>query len=58
VEFTIARNPERKRISNQKDQKILTFGLTPHFQKVFTMVGMTKYTSLHPDEKSACAAFE
>ena len=38
-------------------QTIRTFGLTPHFQKVFTMVGITKYTTLHPDEKSACAAF-
>ncbi len=38
-------------------QTIKTFGLTPHFQKVFTMVGITKYTSLHPDEQTACAAF-
>jgi anti-anti-sigma factor len=43
--------------ASKKDQKIVTFGLTPHFQKVFTMVGITKYTSLHPDEKAACAAF-
>ena len=38
-------------------QTVQTFGLTPHFQKVFTMVGITKYTKLHPDEKTACAAF-
>jgi anti-sigma B factor antagonist len=38
-------------------QTIKTFGLTPHFQKVFTMVGITRYTSLHPDEAAACAAF-
>ncbi len=43
--------------ASKKGQKIVTFGLTPHFIKVFTMVGMTKYTSLHPDEKTACAAF-
>jgi len=43
--------------ASKKGQKIVTFGLTPHFVKVFTMVGITKYTSLHPDEKSACAAF-
>jgi anti-anti-sigma factor len=43
--------------ASKKEQKIVTFGLTPHFQKVFTMVGITKYTSLHPDEKSACQAF-
>jgi anti-anti-sigma factor len=38
-------------------QTIHSFGLTPHFQKVFTMVGITKYTTLHPDETSASAAF-
>ena len=43
--------------ANKADQTIAAFGLTPHFQKVFTMVGITKYTSLHPDEKTACAAF-
>ncbi len=43
--------------ASKQGQKIQTFGLTPHFQKVFTMVGITKYTSLHPDEKTACAAF-
>ena len=43
--------------ANKSGQVIQTFGLKPHFQKVFTMVGITKYTSLHPDEKTACAAF-
>ncbi len=43
--------------ASKKDQKIVTFGLTPHFIKVFTMVGITRYTSLHPDETTACAAF-
>ena len=43
--------------ASKKEQQIVTFGLSPHFQKVFTMVGITKYTSLHPDETSACAAF-
>jgi anti-sigma B factor antagonist len=38
-------------------QKVYAFGLSAHFQKVFTMVGITKYTTLHPDEKTACAAF-
>lgn len=38
-------------------QSIQTFGLSPHFQKVFTMVGMTKYTKLYSDEPTACAAF-
>jgi anti-anti-sigma factor len=43
--------------ASKKGQVIQTFGLTPHFQKVFNMVGITKYTTLHPDEKTACAAF-
>ena len=43
--------------AGKSGQAIQTFGLTPHFQKVFTMVGITKYTSLHEDEASACAAF-
>jgi anti-anti-sigma factor len=43
--------------ASKHGQAIRTFGLSPHFQKVFTMVGITKYTSLHADEASACAAF-
>jgi anti-sigma B factor antagonist len=43
--------------ASKRGQTIQTFGLTPHFAKVFTMVGITKYTNLHPDEKTACAAF-
>lgn len=39
-------------------QSIQTFGLSPHFQKVFTMVGITNYTKLHSDEAAACAAFD
>jgi len=38
-------------------RSIHAFGLTDHFRKVFTMVGITKYTELHADESSACAAF-
>ncbi len=30
-------------------------GLTPHFTKVFTMVGITKYAHLYPDEASSLA---
>lgn len=37
-------------------QSIQSFGLTPHFQKVFTLVGITKYTALHATEEAACAA--
>lgn len=43
--------------ASKSSQVIQTFGLKPHFQKVFTMVGITKYTTLHADEHDACAAF-
>jgi anti-sigma B factor antagonist len=42
--------------ANKNEQKIAAFGLTPHFQKVFTMVGITKYASLYPDETAARTA--
>jgi anti-anti-sigma regulatory factor len=42
--------------ANKNSQKIAAFGLTPHFQKVFTMVGITKYASLFPDEAAAKAS--
>ena len=37
-------------------QQIAITGLTPHFTKVFTMVGITKYAPLYPDESAALAA--
>jgi anti-sigma B factor antagonist len=43
--------------ASKRGQKIHSFGLSPHFMKVFTMVGITKYTTLHADEASAVAAF-
>jgi anti-sigma B factor antagonist len=33
------------------------FGLRPHFQKMFRLVGITNYTELHPDEASALESF-
>jgi anti-anti-sigma factor len=42
--------------ANKAARKVAVFGLTPHFQKVFTMVGLTKYTSLHPGEAGAVGA--
>ena len=42
--------------ANKSDQTIAICGLTPHFTKVFTMVGITKYASLYPDEAAALAA--
>lgn len=37
-------------------QKVAVFGLTPHFEKVFTMVGITKYAALHRDQAAAMAS--
>jgi anti-sigma B factor antagonist len=42
--------------ANKNGQKIAAFGLTPHFQKVFTMVGITKYAALYQDEATAKAS--
>jgi anti-anti-sigma factor len=36
-------------------QKVLAYGLSPHFMKVFTMVGITKYAGLFPDQAAALA---
>ena len=42
----------------QKDNRtVRSFGLSPHFQKVFMMVGLNQYTHHYPDENSACAAW-
>ncbi|HTB98182.1 MAG TPA: STAS domain-containing protein [Terracidiphilus sp.] len=37
-------------------QKVFAFGLSPHFTKVFTMVGITKYAGLFPGQAEALAA--
>jgi anti-sigma B factor antagonist len=37
-------------------QKVALFGLTPHFQKVFTMVGIGRYADIAADEAAAVAA--
>jgi anti-sigma B factor antagonist len=36
-------------------KQIGIYGLTPHFQKVFTMVGINKYAALHGNETAALA---
>jgi len=36
-------------------QKVLAYGLSAHFMKVFTMVGITKYAGLFPDQAAALA---
>jgi anti-sigma B factor antagonist len=37
-------------------QKVYCFGLSPHFTKVFTMVGITKYAGLFATQTEALAA--
>ncbi len=37
-------------------QKVCAFGLSAHFAKVFTMVGITRYAQLFPGEAEALAA--
>ena len=37
-------------------QKIYAFGLSAHFTKVFTMVGITKYAGLYPSQAEAITA--
>jgi anti-sigma B factor antagonist len=42
--------------ANKSGQTVAICGLTPHFTKVFTMVGITKYATLYSDEAAALAA--
>jgi hypothetical protein len=42
--------------ADKTGQKVAAFGLTPHFQKVFTMVGISKYAGLFKDEPAASAS--
>jgi anti-anti-sigma factor len=37
-------------------RKVSAFGLSPHFAKVFTMVGIPKYATLFPTQAEALAA--
>ena len=43
--------------SKKKDQKIRMTGLTAHFQKIFAMVGLTKYAQIVASEDAALADF-
>jgi anti-anti-sigma factor len=42
--------------AGKTSRKVAAFGLTPHFQKVFTMVGIAKYAGLYKDEPTAAAS--
>ena len=43
--------------SRKKEQKIRITGLSPHFQKIFDMVGLTKYTDIFATEELALKDF-
>jgi anti-sigma B factor antagonist len=43
-------------IASKAGEKVSICGLSPHFVKVFTMVGIPKYASLHGDQAAALAA--
>jgi len=42
--------------ASKAGQTVVICGLTPHFTKVFTMVGITKYAALYSDEAAALSA--
>jgi anti-sigma B factor antagonist len=42
--------------ADRSGQRVSAFGLSPHFTKVFTMVGITKYAGLFPGQTEALAA--
>jgi anti-sigma B factor antagonist len=42
--------------ASKSGRSIGIYGLTPHFHKVFTMVGVAKYATLSADEGAALAA--
>lgn len=44
--------------ASKAGRKVHCCGLTPHFKKVFEMVGLLKYTVLHPEEDAAVAALK
>jgi anti-anti-sigma factor len=39
-------------------QTVRITGLTAHFQKIFGMVGLTKYAQISPSEEAAMASFK
>ena len=43
--------------SRKKEQVIRVTGLSDHFQKIFDMVGLTKYTQIFPSEEAALEKF-
>jgi anti-anti-sigma factor len=43
--------------TKKRAQLVRMTGLTPHFQKIFAMVGLTKYAEICASEHAAVAAF-
>ena len=43
--------------SRKMGQAVRMTGLSSHFQKIFTMVGLTKHAQIHPSEEAALAEF-
>ena len=43
--------------SRKREQTLRCFGLTEHFQKIFDMVGITKYMAHFEDEQRATTEF-
>ena len=43
--------------SKKMEQAIRMTGLSSHFQKIFAMVGLTKYAQIRPTEEAALADF-
>ena len=46
------------REASSANQRVHCFGLTPHFKKVFEMVGLLRYTAIHPDEGAGLEALK
>ena len=44
--------------AKKAERTVVCFGLSQHFVKVFTMLGLAKYTTLHADEAAARAAVQ
>nr|WP_240695647.1 STAS domain-containing protein [Candidatus Chloroploca sp. Khr17] len=42
---------------NRHQQKLAVSGLSPHFQKIFRMVGLAQYAEIYADEEKALEGF-
>jgi anti-anti-sigma factor len=42
--------------ARRSDQKVSFTGLTPHYQKIFDMMGLSRYASVYPSEDAARAS--